>query len=91
MDRRSCTQIRQRLDSYVDGELVEAEARAVEEHLAACGLCAERLAFERALLDGLKQRIREAYVPPGLRSRIRDALERGRAERSEATESRFEG
>lgn len=91
MARYSCQEIRRRLDAYVDGELADAEARAVEEHLAACERCAEQLAFERALLDGLKRRLRDADVPPGLRGKIRDALDRERPEESEATESRSEG
>ncbi|HKK28633.1 MAG TPA: zf-HC2 domain-containing protein [Gemmatimonadota bacterium] len=91
MARYSCQEIRRRLDAYVDGELAEAETHAVEKHLSACERCAEHLAFERALLDGLKRRIREAGLPPGLRTRIRDALERDRPEESEATESRSEG
>ena len=87
----SCEDVRRRVDSYVDGELSPEEARGVEEHLASCDRCAEFLEFERTLLDGLKERIRETDVPPGLRERIESALKAGRAKAADVTESRSEG
>ncbi len=87
----SCEEVRRRLDAYVDGELSDEETRSVEEHLAACERCAEVLGFERALLDGLKKRIRETDLPPGLRERIGTALERDRAEKTDPTASRSDG
>lgn len=86
----SCEETHRRLDSYVDGELSAEEARAVEAHLASCDRCAEVLAFERTLLNGLKERIRTTDVPPGLRRRIESALDPGREEPADATESRSE-
>lgn len=35
-----CVEWREKLDAYLDGELSEAEARAVAEHLRACPACA---------------------------------------------------
>ncbi|MDP2480483.1 MAG: anti-sigma factor [Candidatus Palauibacterales bacterium] len=87
----SCGEARRRLDAYVDGELSEEEARGVEGHLADCERCAEVLRFERTLLDGLKERIRETDVPPGLRERIESALERDHEAPADATETRSEG
>jgi anti-sigma factor (TIGR02949 family) len=87
----SCEETRRQLDSYVDGELSGEEARGVEKHLASCDRCREVLGFERGLLDGLKKRIQETDVPPGLRERIESALEPGREETADATETHSEG
>lgn len=91
----SCEVLRDRLDAYVDGELSEAETRAVQGHLAACPRCAGPVAFERALHIGLKRRLRDARVPPGLWRRVRSALEHRTAgdgaPQDEATQARSEG
>lgn len=87
----SCEDVRRRLDAYVDGELSAGEARAVELHLAACDRCAGVLGFEKTLLDGLKERIRESGVPAGLRERIESALNSDREEPADVTETRSEG
>lgn len=87
----SCEEARRRLDAYVDGALPGEEERAVERHLAGCDRCAELLGFERTLLEGLKKRIRQTDVPPGLRERIESALDPSPEESPDVTESRSEG
>ena len=73
-----CRRVCALLASYVD-ETLETERRAdVERHLAACPPCRDRAASERGgrvLLRGCAARLREAPVPPGLRSRC-EALAR---------------
>ncbi|MFQ5854370.1 MAG: anti-sigma factor family protein [Anaerolineae bacterium] len=40
----NCGEVQNRLDLYLEGELIEAERNTVEVHLAACLLCRRRLA-----------------------------------------------
>lgn len=59
------------LSAYLDGELAAGEVRRVEEHLHACGACAERLESYR----GLGEELRRLAPPPtpadlGLRLRV---------------------
>jgi hypothetical protein len=75
-----CTRTR-RLQAYLDGDLPEAEARALGEHLAGCARCAAELAALRRVfamlaavpLDepspGLTERVLERVVPSRARRR----------------------
>ncbi|MEP6493534.1 MAG: anti-sigma factor [bacterium] len=69
-----CSDCRDTLSSYVDDELMSAEARDVREHLETCAEC-ER---EHRLLAGTSHLLREKLVrhraPDVLKARIRSAL-----------------
>lgn len=52
----SCEKFEDLLPLYVDGELAGGERRRVDEHLAACELCRESLAFYRELETALVSR-----------------------------------
>jgi anti-sigma factor RsiW len=60
-----------RLSAYHDGELSAAERAAVEAHLAGCRACAA----ERARLDRLSRRVREAG-PAEMPAEVLDRLHR---------------
>jgi hypothetical protein len=47
----NCTDCKDRIHDFVDGELAPAAARAVEEHVALCGDCRAQLDSLRALLE----------------------------------------
>ncbi|HZT75264.1 MAG TPA: zf-HC2 domain-containing protein [Vicinamibacterales bacterium] len=56
---------------YVDGELPDADRRAIDAHLAQCPPCASRIAAERAVRETLDARRREIAgdaAPPALRA-----------------------
>jgi anti-sigma factor RsiW len=72
------------LEPFRDGELGPADVVEVEEHLADCGACTERLRLSEAIRSSLKQVVRaESAVSPAFEERIRSALmaERAREER----------
>ncbi|HEX2251975.1 MAG TPA: zf-HC2 domain-containing protein [Thermoanaerobaculia bacterium] len=80
------------LSAYLDGEVPAADARALEDHLAACAGC-------RARLDGLRRavgalaRLERAAPPPLLAHQVerRVALEGRRAGLTERLENRLQG
>ncbi len=75
-----CKTTSQRLSAYLDGELPQAGAAAVEEHLRGCPRCAAELAALRGLshtLEGLEG----AAVPSGFAARVRRAAGAERASR----------
>ncbi len=79
-DNVDCKTTSQRLSAYLDGELPQAGAAAVEEHLRGCPQCAAELAALRALshaLDGLEG----TAVPARFAARVRRAAEAKTARR----------
>ena len=71
-----CMETVRRLWDYLDGELGELDARAVDAHLAACEACASHYEFERGLLRALAAARLEHPAPSSLRERLRLALGR---------------
>jgi len=65
----SCHSIDSLLTPFIDGELADAERRAVEDHLRRCAPCHSREAAERAV-RGLIHARKDAFVAP----RAPDAL-----------------
>ena len=65
----NCTEVRARLDAYVDGELPAGETTAVDAHCGACESCESRARREREFRRLLRRQPREA-APPELRARI---------------------
>ncbi len=70
-----CAEMQQRIGALADGELVEAEARDVEEHLRSCPTC--RAAHERvlALRTALEQHAPPLAAPDRLRAAVQARLE----------------
>ena len=70
-----CADVQQRIGALADGELVEAEARDVAEHLRSCSTC--RAAHERvlALRTALEQHAPPLAAPDRLRAAVRARLE----------------
>jgi anti-sigma factor RsiW len=48
---------------YLDGELEAADRRVLEEHLAVCGSCAQRVATEASFQAALRRSVRVQRVP----------------------------
>lgn len=64
------------MDDYLDRELALPEVERVRAHLETCIACASEFAFEDALLRDLKAKLRRIAVPPEVRSRIEQRLDR---------------
>lgn len=77
-----CHDVFQRLNDYVDRELAPDEADQVTAHLEECARCAKAFAFEAALLEELKARVRRIRVPQSLKGKVEEALSRARREGS---------
>jgi len=70
-------------------ELDPAEARALEDHLAACPDCDAAARAERRLDDQFGRAVRQVEVPPGLKARLLDRLAADRRRRRLARTLRF--
>ncbi len=64
-----CRRASGQLSAYVDGELDQAAARAVEAHVAGCSRCAGDLQGLRRM-SGILRRLPDEELPAGLHSRI---------------------
>jgi hypothetical protein len=64
------------LVDYWTGELAKADAVQVEEHLFACGACADRLADIAALGDGIAAAVQDSRVQTVITESVLNALQR---------------
>ncbi|HKT60439.1 MAG TPA: zf-HC2 domain-containing protein [Gemmatimonadales bacterium] len=67
----TCDELLARLDDFVDRNLSPKELDEAERHLEVCVTCLEKVRFERALLDGIRKRLRRIALPPDLLTLIR--------------------
>lgn len=65
-----CREIERALDAYVDGELDASAVLTVDGHLAACAMCAERVAFGRSMKRALRAEAHAEAAPASLRARL---------------------
>lgn len=75
-----CEEAFRRLDDFVDRELTAEEMRLVQEHLHTCALCAGEFAFERSVIDQVREKLRRLDVPEALMERIARQLAAARGE-----------
>ncbi len=78
----TCSEFDQLLDSYIDGELDEAQRKALEDHAAQCARCGESLMAARQLREILSHMDDDIAVPlpaqAAWRSAVRAEAKRGR-------------
>ena len=74
LDRYTCLETVRRLDDYLDRELSASETVEVERHLEVCDRCFKRFAFEGAVLNDLRTKLRRVPVPETLEARLRKLL-----------------
>ena len=73
----SCHETFLRLNDYVDRELSPAEHDSVAAHLLECAKCASMFEFEADIMADLKAKLGRIQLPPSLKDRVLDAIERG--------------
>jgi len=80
----TCSQVATLLDTFLDGELPPEQTLALEEHVASCSACQERMRFDGALRTSTKRAVESvAEMAPGFEARLAGAL---RAERERLLE-----
>jgi len=81
----SCRQVGVSIDTFLDGELPREQTLDVEQHLAGCDACTERVRFETALRTSLRHAVAaDGLISPGFEARLSGAL---RAERERILEA----
>jgi anti-sigma factor (TIGR02949 family) len=70
LDRYRCEEVFRRVDDFLDRELKPAEVPLVEKHLETCVACAREYAYEQAVLDIVREKLRRVAVPSDVRERI---------------------
>lgn len=81
-----CVRILPQVGPWLDGALEPSRVVEVEEHMAACERCRERLHVERATRASLKQGVRE-QAPEALRARLLVAMKAEVARQEERKKS----
>ena len=71
----NCTDFRQSVTAYADGEFAAVQDLEADRHLRACPACAEHVADTTALKSALKHAYGGATAPPKLRDRILASLD----------------
>jgi len=70
----NCEEARRLLDAYIDGELSEAEKRALMDHAQACEMCAQELEAAELLRDTLSHIDDDVQVPLQAQAAWRSAV-----------------
>ncbi len=65
----SCDEVLREVATYLDGELTDAEAGKVVEHLGDCPPCKDRADLEACVKDLLRSRCADS-APPALIARL---------------------
>jgi len=82
--------IRHLLDDYATGDLPDETRRAIEEHIAACVLCAAEVESLKQILARAAELPKSIAPPPDAWSQIRSVITRDEsAARADASVSRF--
>lgn len=86
IEQMDCQKYREHLDEWIDGELAEDMAAAMEAHMLACPDCAEQTRIARETLDFIHSLEDDIPVPLTAQSAWRTAV---RAEAKQRRRSRF--
>src|SRR5438477_1454314 len=82
----SCKTIDSLVTPYIDGELPDADERAVDQHLHICPPCYARVTAERAVRELIRARhaaLKESTAPSALRAACAQIARFSRAESAE--------
>jgi hypothetical protein len=74
----TCDELLARLDDYLDRNLSPQELGEAERHLDDCVACLQTYRFQRALLNGIRSRLRRISLPPHLLASIKLRLDEAR-------------
>lgn len=80
VNRLTCEEVLRRLDDYLDRELGADDMLLMKQHLETCAQCAAEHAFDRRMLDEVRDKVQRIATPADLRRQIADALRRAAAD-----------
>lgn len=66
----SCEEFVTRLPRFLDHDLPGLDHALMRLHLEACERCLAKHRFERAVLDGIRDRLRSVEMPPDFKDRV---------------------
>ena len=75
MSKTDCEHVLQRIELYLDGELVESLRIEVERHLGGCDPCTGHAEFQQRLKDVLRSKCGCNEIPSELVERLRASIE----------------
>lgn len=81
----NCEQIKELIPGWLDGEVEAFQAKAIEEHIAACESCREEAAFWQAVGTSLREDAGAVKAPAGFTAEVMARLPEGRRNRGFAT------
>ncbi len=76
MSHIDCDKVLEQLWSYLDGEVDEAAAGELEEHIEHCLDCRDHAGFERRLREVLRQKCLGERAPTELRTALMRLLDK---------------
>jgi mycothiol system anti-sigma-R factor len=76
----TCTECVEKLQPYLDRELSDDELVAVEQHLEACGHCADAFQFVGSVLRVVGRSCRSTVATEELKARVRVVVRTAMAE-----------
>lgn len=72
-DEPGCEEALGKIHEYIDGEMPDADLRAMKEHLQRCSPCEDAKDFEAALQTVISSRCAEK-IPESLKSKLLDMV-----------------
>ena len=70
-----CQQAIEKLNSYLDRELTEAEYAQVQRHIEGCRDCESLFSFEEGVLRLVRHHCSKTVAPAGVRDRIQITIQ----------------
>ncbi|KAF1086033.1 hypothetical protein SPSYN_00771 [Sporotomaculum syntrophicum] len=66
----NCSEVKEKIPQWLDGELADDESTSVAEHLKACTVCQNEVEFWRELSAILKEELGDITAPPGFANEV---------------------
>jgi len=71
-----CSQVKQKIPLWLDGEIETTEAELIEAHVKSCRNCQDEMEFWQELGDTLREDLGEIKAPPGFTTTVMAQLSR---------------
>lgn len=75
LDLYGCREALERLDDFLDRELLRDETKKVATHLAICRACAQKFRFEKLFVEEINRKMNAVQLPPEIENAVLNAIE----------------